>query len=260
RENLVRAVEVAPADLQWQLCEPLWALFLHQHLYQDWISTHRLGVVAAGECGELVAQARLRARLAQALINTGALDEAVAELEAVLAQDDPLSKPSALSMLGQVSRELGDPERALELYREALALRTRDRGRGQARRRVGEALMELGRHAEAIAELTLAESLLTDATERARVRTFLARACRLAGDPARARALLDSALDALSHSPVHLADVHLELAELAEDPRPHRLAALACYHDQTDPQAVRIQALLDQDGGAAGVIPQRRER
>lgn len=257
RENLVRAVEVAPANLRWQLCEPLWALFTHHHLYSDWISTHRLGVAAAGECGELVAQARLRTRLALALINTGALDEAVVELEAVLALDDPPSRSTALTLLGRVNRERGEPERALELYREALALRTRDRGRGQARRRIGEALLALGRYTEAIAELELAESLLTDATERARAWTFLARACRLAGRPDRARALLDSALDGLSRSPVHLADVHLELAELADDPRPHRLAALACY-DETDPQAVRVQALLDQDGGTAGVIPQCR--
>lgn len=260
RENLVRSVEVAPAELRWQLCEPLWALFTHHHLYTDWISTHRLGVAAAGECGEPLAQARLRTRLALALINTSAVEEAVTELEAVLALDDPPSRSTALTLLGRVSRERGEPERALELYREALALRTRDRGRGQARRRIGEALVALGRYQEAIAELELAESLLTDATEQARARTFLARACRLAGDPVRARALLDSALGGLRRSPVHLADVHLELAELADDPRPHRLAALACYHDKTDPQAVRIQALLDQDGGAAGVIPQRRER
>ncbi|MET9629642.1 NB-ARC domain-containing protein [Lentzea sp. NPDC006480] len=255
RENLVRAVEVAPADLRWQLCEPLWALFQHHHLYSDWISTYRLGVAAAGECGEPLAQARLRTRLALALINTGVVDEAVAELEAVLPLNDPISRSTALTLLGRVS----EPERALRLYREALALRTRDRGRGQARRRIGEALTALGRYAEAIAELELAESLLSDPAEQARARTFLARACRLAGDRARAQALLDSALDGLSRSPVHLADVHLELAELADDPRPHRLAALACYDDETDPQAVRIQALLDQDRGAAGVIPQRRE-
>jgi hypothetical protein len=256
RENLVRAVEVAPADLRWQLCEPLWALFRDHHLYTDWISTYRLGVAAAGECGELVAQARLRTRLALALINTDAVDEAVAELETVLPLNDPISRSTALTLLGRVS----EPERALALYREALALRTRDRGRGQARRRIGEALVALGRYAEAITELEHAESLLSDPAEQARARTFLARACRLAGDPGRARTLLDSALDGLGHSPVHLADVHLELAELADDPRSHRLAALACYHDQTDPQAVRIQALLDQDRGAAGVIPQRRER
>ncbi|WP_112263007.1 ATP-binding protein [Lentzea terrae] len=256
RENLVRAVEIAPADLRWQLCEPLWALFKHYRLHTDWISTYRLGVAAAGECGEPVAQARLRTRLALALINTGAVDEAVAELEAVLPLNDPLVVSTALTLLGRVS----EPERALALYREALELRTRDRGRGHARRHIGEVLVELGRHAEAIAELELAESLLSDPAEQARARTFLARACRLAGDPGRARALLDSALEGLSHSPVHLADVHLELAELADDPRPHRLAALACYHDQNDPQAVHIQALLDEDGGAAGVIPQRRER
>ncbi|SDP89743.1 ATP-binding protein [Lentzea jiangxiensis] len=260
RENLVRAVEVAPAELRWQLCEPLWALFTHHHLYNDWISTYRLGVAAAGACGELVAQARLRTKLALALINTGALDEAVSELEAVLELDDPPSRSTALTLLGRVCRERGEPERALELYRAALALRTRDRGRGQARRRIGEALVELGRYPEAIAELELADSLLAEAAEQARTRTFLARACRLGGQPERARALLDSALDRLSRSPMHLADVHLELAELADDPRPHRLAALACYHDETDPQAVRIQALLDQDGGATGVVPQSRER
>lgn len=260
RENLVRAVEVAPADLRWQLCEPLWALFTHHHLYTDWISTHRLGVAAAGECGELVAQARLRTRLALALINTGASGEAEVELEAVLALDDPPSRSTALTLLGRIDLERGVPERALARYREALALRGRDRGRGQARRRIGEALMALGRYAEAIAELELAESLLTDSAEQARVRTFLARACRLAGDRTRARSLLASALDGLGRSRVHLADVHLELAELADDPRPHRLAALACYDDETDPQAVRIRALLDQDDGTAGVFAQRSER
>ncbi|GLY50895.1 NB-ARC domain-containing protein [Lentzea sp. NBRC 102530] len=259
RENLVRAVEIAPVDLRWQLCEPLWQLFSRYHLYRDWILTHRLGVAAAGECGEPIAQARLRTRLALALINTGAVDEAVAELEPVLALDDLPSKSTALTLLGRVSRKRDEPERALELYRQVLAMRTRDRGRGQARRRIGEVLVELGRYEEAVAELELAESLLTCPTEKARTWMFLGRAHRLAGRPAQAKALLDCALEGSLRSPAHLADVHLELAELAEDPRPHRLAALACYHDQTDPEAVRIQALLDQDGGATGVVPQRRE-
>ncbi|MGZ3145705.1 ATP-binding protein [Lentzea chajnantorensis] len=269
RVNLVAALHCAHScgwpELVWQLCEPMWALFLHRHYYTDWVETHRLAIPAARECGQPLAAARLGTRLAMAYVNLGRYDEAVAELDAVLAAglDDPVSETTALSMLGRVHLGRGAPEAALECFRRVLAVRLdrgRDRGAGLARRRIGEALLELGRVDEAVVELELAEELLDDLVERARVRTFLARACAAAGQVDRARSLLDSAGNDLRTSPFHRADVFLVLAGLAgspEEARDHYRSALACYGDPADPTAVRIRALLDrhEHESAPHVVP-----
>lgn len=271
RANLVAALHSAHEhgwrDLVWQLCEPLWALFLHRHYYTDWIETHRLAILAAHDCGEPLAAARLGNRLAMAYINLRRYDEATAELDAVLAAglDDPVSETTALSMLGRVHLGRGESEAALDCFRRVLDVRTergRDRGIGLARRRIGEALIELGRAEEAISELELAHELLVDPVEQARVRTFLARACAGAGQIERARSLLDSASDDLRAAPFHLADVHVLLAEIAvddEQARDHYRSALACYHDPTEPSAVRVRALLDryEHSAATNEIPQQ---
>lgn len=121
-------------------------------------------------------------------------------------------------------------------------------------------MIELGRPEEAIAELELAEELLSAPVERARVRMFLARTCVDSGQVERARSLLDSASDDLRTSPVLYADAFMLLAELADDPeqvRDHYRSALACYRDPTDPTALRIRALLDrhEHESASDVIP-----
>ncbi|MDX8037081.1 tetratricopeptide repeat protein [Lentzea sp. BCCO 10_0856] len=269
RANLVAAQRCADEhgwpELVWQLCEPMWALFLHRHYYTDWVETHRLAIRAAPACGQPVAAARLGNRLAMAYTNLRRYDEAAAELDAVLAAglDDQESETTALSMLGRVHLGRGEPDAALRCYRRVLELRLerrRDREIGLARRRIGEALTALGRAGEAIAELEQAEELLTHPVERARVRTFLARACAGAGQVERARSLLDSASDDLRPSPLHRADVFVLLAELAEDPeqvRDHYRSALACHRDPGDPAAVRIRALLDrhEHEPAPDVIP-----
>lgn len=270
RTNLVAAQQVAHEhgwhDLVWQLCEPMWALFLQRHFYTDWIETHRLAIPAARLCGQALVAARLGNRLAMAHINLHQYDEAITELDAVLAADlgDPVSETTALAMLGRVHQGRGEPEAALECHRRVLAVRVehgRDRGAGLARRRIGEALLELGRPSEAVSELEQAESLLTDPLERARVRTFLARACAGTGDAGRARALLASAIETLRTSPFHRADAFVVLAEISdgEEAVDHYRSALSCYRDPTDPNAVRIRALLDrhEDGVAADVVPEQ---
>ncbi|WP_434444788.1 ATP-binding protein [Lentzea sp. E54] len=271
RVNLVSAVKCAHErgwpGLVWQLCEPMWHLFLNGHYYADWVETHRLAVPAARAAGQPLAAARLGTRLAMAYVNLHRYDEAVAELDAVLAAglDDPVSETVALSMLGRVHLDRGDPAAALHCYRRVLEVRAergRDRGVGMARRRIGQALIELGRAGEAIAELELAESLLTDPVERARVRTFLARACADAGRTGRARSLLESASNDLRTSPFHRADALVLLATLADDhgeAREHYLAALGCFRDPADPAAVRVRDLLErhEHGRAADVIPEQ---
>ncbi|SFR27859.1 Tetratricopeptide repeat-containing protein [Lentzea waywayandensis] len=269
RANLVAALHCAHSsgrpELVWQLCEPMWALFLNCHYYTDWVETHRLAIQAARSCGQSLAAARLGNRLTMAYVNLRRYDDAVAELDAVLAAglDDPVSETTALSMLGRVHLGRGEPEAALDCYRRVLAVRTargRARGIGMARRRIGEALIELGRTDEALTELELAEQLLDDPGERARVRTFLARACAAAGQVDRARSLLSLASDDLRTSPLHRADVFVALAGLAADPeeaRDHYRSALACYRDPADPAAVRVRALLDrhEHESTADVIP-----
>ncbi|MFJ5986847.1 ATP-binding protein [Lentzea sp. NPDC092896] len=271
RANLVAAIRCAYdhdwPDLVWQLCEAMWHLFLKGHHYADWVETHRLAIPAARESGNPVAAARLGTRLAMAYLNLGRHDEAVTELDAVLAAGltDPVSGPSALSLLGRVHLERGDPAAALDCYRRVLEARSgpgRERGVAMARRRIGQALIELGRADEAVVELELAESLLTDPVERARVRTFLARACADAGLHDRARSLLDSASNDLRTSPFDRADALVLLGTLADDhdqAREHYLAALACFHDRADPAAVRVRDLLERHEHrlAADVIPEQ---
>ncbi|GGM74357.1 hypothetical protein GCM10011609_07740 [Lentzea pudingi] len=272
RSSLVAAVRCAPehglSDLAWQLCEAMWHLFIKGHHYADWVETHRVAIPAARQSGNPVAAARLGTRLAMAYLNLGRYDEATAELEAVLAAGlgDPVSEPSALSLLGRAHLERGDPAAALDCYRRVLGARNepgRERGVAMARRRIGQALIELGRADEAIEELELAESLLTDPVERARVRTFLARACADTGERDRARSLLDSASNDLRTSPFDRADALVLLGTLADDheqAREHYGAALACFPDPSDPAAVRVRDLLERHEHrlAADVIPEQQ--
>lgn len=270
RANLVAAQQSAHEhgwlDLVWQLCEPMWALFLQGHYYTGWIETHLLAIPAARACGQPMMAARLGNRLAMAHVNLHQYDEAVAVLDEVLAAglDDLRSETTALTLLGRVHSGRGEPEAALDCHRRVLKVHLehgRDRSTGLARRRVGQALLELGRASEAVVELEQAEALLTGPMERARARTFLARACAGVGRIDRARALLASAIETLRSSPFHRADAFVVLAEISdqEEAQDHYRSALSCYRDPTDPSAVRIRALLDrhEDDIAADVIPEQ---
>lgn len=262
RDNLVHALRAAQdfgwLDLVWQMCEAMWALFQRRHHYSDWVLTHELGIRAAQECGEPVAEARLRNQLAVALTNLGRVDEALRELRAVLdhaGEQDLGSRATALVQLGRAHRTRGQLDVALDCFRQAVDVETRQgrtRGIGLARRRVGEVLIDMGRADDAVCELRECEALLDDGVDKARVWMFTARAHLAAGRHRDAEELLDAALVALqdSGSSAHLADVFVLKAEVAErhgtveQARDQYRSALACYGDSVDPSVERIQTAL----------------
>ncbi|MFJ8963871.1 tetratricopeptide repeat protein [Lentzea sp. NPDC102401] len=280
-DNLVQALRAADGhgwpDLVWQLAEAMYALFQRRHHYSDWLLTHELAVQAARSCGERTAESRLRNQLAVALRNLGRLDEAVAQVRAVLdlAGDHDLgSRATALVVLGGIYRLRGEYDLALRYLREGVDVETRHgrhRGIGLARRRVGEVLAEMGRLDEAITELTESETLLDNVIDKARARMFRSRAILHAGCPDEAARLAEGVLAEVrdAGSPLHVADTFELLGEIAERrgdlvrARDHYGSALACYGESFDPSADRVRdrlAALDRhdDERTPDVPPQQR--
>ncbi|SDF96875.1 Tetratricopeptide repeat-containing protein [Lentzea fradiae] len=279
RDNLVQALRAAAVhgwpDLVWQLAEGMYALFQRRHHYSDWLFTHERGVLAAQECGEPVAEARLRNQLAVALRNLGRLDDAAEQIRAVLelaGEHDLGSRATALVQLGYTYRLKGELDVALRYFREGVDVETRHervRGIGLARRRVGEVLIEMGRPEEAIIELRESEALLDNVVDKARARMFQARALLHTSSFGEASRLAHDVLTDLrdAGSPPHVADVFELLGEIAErqrdlvQARDHYRSALSCYGESFDPSAGRLRDRLaaldgDDDERAPDIPPQ----
>jgi tetratricopeptide (TPR) repeat protein len=281
RDNLVQALRAADvhgwSELVWQLAEAMYALFQRRHHYSDWLFTHELGVRAAQLCGEQTAEARLRNQLAVAFRNLGRLDEATVQVRTVLdlAGDHDLgSRATALVQLGHTYRLKGEFDVALRYFREGVDVETRHgrvRGIGLARRRIGEALIEMGRVDEAIAELQESEALLDNVVDKARARMFLARALlhasRFDESVRLAHGVLADVRDA--GSPLHVADAFELLGEISErqgdlvHARDHYRSCLACYGESFDPSADRVRdrlAALDRhDDERTPDVPQQQQ-
>ncbi len=262
RDNLVQTLRTAHdrgwPDLVWQLAEAISALFQRRHHYSDWLFTHQLAVQSARDCGEREAEARLRNQLAVALRNLGRFDEVVEQVRLVLelaADHDLGNRAKALMQLGHVHRLRGEFDEALRYFRESVDVQVRHgwaRGIGLSRRRVGEVLIDMGRHDEAVAELRKAEKSLDDVVDKARVRMFRSRALSRLGRFTDALSLADDVLGVVrgAGSPLHVADAFELLGEIAELQgdlplaRDHYRAALGCYGESFDPSAERTRDQL----------------
>ncbi|WP_235213370.1 tetratricopeptide repeat protein [Amycolatopsis sp. MJM2582] len=176
REHLpvIRAVFSEAADhgwddIVWQFCEASWGYFLHHRDYRPWIAMNERGVLAATRTNLPLIQARLRSQLGFAYAKLGRYDKAAEQnliaLRLGRQENHGPTQATALSQLGRSARGQGDLEGALDYYRQAADLQEQlgiPRGVALCRRRQGEVLARLGRHSEAMIELTAAATVMAD--------------------------------------------------------------------------------------------------
>ncbi len=266
RANLVMAVRAA-ADRQWhalawQVAETMFGFFLHRHHLNDWISTFETGAEAARLDQHAVAESRLRMQLAIGYLNAGrqrdASRAASRALELAHRAGDFASVATALRQLGRVCRDQGEAENALAYFRRSLDVESalgRRRGEALAHRRIGEALVDLERHEEAVAALATAAAIMAElgqVLELARIRTVAAVPTLALGRVDEAARLLDSALPVMAEtkSPDYVADVLLLLADVASrrgdrrQEQDHLRAAEAAYTRAGQPVPERVRSRL----------------
>ncbi|AGM04736.1 NB-ARC domain-containing protein [Amycolatopsis keratiniphila] len=182
-QSVIRAVFSEAADhdwddIVWQFCEGSWGFFLHHRDYRPWIAMNERGVLAATRANLPLIQARLRSQLGYAYAKLGwydkAADENMIALRLGRQENHGPTQATALSQLGRSARGRGDLEGALDFYRQAADLQEGlgiPRGVALCRRRQGEVLAKLGRHSEAMIELTAAATVMAelgDAAQHAR--------------------------------------------------------------------------------------------
>ncbi|WP_160148890.1 ATP-binding protein [Amycolatopsis alkalitolerans] len=250
------------SELVWQFCEALWGFFLHHRHYQDWIELQRLGIAAAEQCGNRLAEARLRSQLGFAYAKIGRFREAVAENELALrlgrAEKHDLTMATALSQLGRAARGSGDLLAALDYFRDAAGVQARigvPRGVALCRRRAGEVLADLGRIEEAEVELTAAArglATLDDPIQYARTLTALGALPARRGRPEEGLPLMVEALAMTREagSPHYVAEVLFAFGELdiacarTESASEHLGEAQRIYESTADPRAELVAARL----------------
>ncbi|WP_329260781.1 tetratricopeptide repeat protein [Actinoallomurus sp. NBC_01490] len=200
-------------QLVWQLCEAMWSLFLYRKHFQDWIAAYRLGIEAAGRCGDQAAASRMRHRLGIAFHNLSRPEEALwegrAALTAARAAGHELAESAALQLMGMALRNLGRFDEAIEALRQAVEL---DRRTGQVRsealaqRVLGQTLYAAGQTVQAVDELERACELaagLSDPPVEAMSRVCLAEALTRADRASEALALARAAWDVMEGSGSH---------------------------------------------------------
>lgn len=197
-------------DLVWQLCEAMYSLFLYHKHFEQWITTYRLGIVAASRCGDDAARSRMHHHLGLAFHNLGRPDEAAAEgteaLAAARAAGHGGAETEALQLIGMADRARGRYDAAVEVLTEAVELDAeagRLRDEALARRRLGQTLVAAGRVDEAIGQLRVARtqaSRLADAHVEANTTVWLADALVRRGRAEEAIDLIEKAWQVLRKS------------------------------------------------------------
>ncbi|MDR7277005.1 NB-ARC domain-containing protein [Catenuloplanes atrovinosus] len=228
-------------DLVWQLCEALWNLYFRGRDYQAWIRTHELGVRAATESGDPVAQLRMHHQLGCAYLESGRAEPAIAALTRSLgiarSQGHGRGTASALEWLGLAELHRESYAAALAHFDEAVPLTDRDgspRGRLLIRMHRARALAGLSRFDEAIAglePLPARLAALPDRYSQGRCLTILGQTLLAAGRTTEAEPPLRQARDLLDADGATLqtALVDLRLATLAHTQRRPTEAAAALH-------------------------------
>lgn len=231
----------------WQLADAMWTLFANLRYYEDWITSHEIGIVEAIADHHLLAEARLRNGLGVALRLTARYDEALRAFGEALPLrrrlGDRRGEGLVLHNIGLVHRDLGDLDQAAAVLRESIAAKeeagdTRGVARGYSA--IGEVESLSGHHAEAISHLLRARAGLAGTGDRAfeaLTERLLGEAQLRSGDRTAARAHLTAALARYAEAgPVFdVGTTHEALAELAEqegrpaDAREHYAQAQTVY-------------------------------
>jgi tetratricopeptide (TPR) repeat protein len=205
--NLLPAVRTAAAaglpQTTWQLVHALWPYLRLTHDHAIWLEAHELGVTAARECGDRLAEQEMLNTCGVGLRGDNQIEAAIERFEQVLqiarASGDRRSEAQALHEIGatylaanrmdaaQAPLEQGRALRQI-LHAEATdphEQRTYIRAVALSDTALGQVAISLGDAAGAISRLTSARTTLLDIQDTfdaARALAWLARAHALSGD------------------------------------------------------------------------------
>ncbi|TCO61937.1 hypothetical protein [Actinocrispum wychmicini] len=134
RGNLLAVVTSAErfqlADVVWQMCEALWGVYhLHGH-YEEWITSHRVGLEAATQLGDPRVRMRMASQLGSALFGVGDLDqagEAFSEsYRSAVEAGDATGAQSALEWEGKIETKRGNFDAAMRKFDASWKVAARD--------------------------------------------------------------------------------------------------------------------------------------
>ncbi|MFF4416805.1 ATP-binding protein [Streptosporangium sp. NPDC001559] len=185
--NLRAAIQVAMEQrlfpTAWQLVDALWPLFLYRGRHDERLEIDRMGLEAARACADAEAEAKMLNRTGLAHRALGELDEAAADFHAALEiwrrEENRYRISGSTRRLGLIELDRGHIEEAVVLLQESLS---QYRAAKESRKvalllcDLSEALIELGKTAEAVDHLAEAEGLLAEVDDphnRARARILL---------------------------------------------------------------------------------------
>ncbi|MFI0978910.1 hypothetical protein ACH4SP_18150 [Streptomyces sp. NPDC021093] len=244
-----------------ELAEALTALYLNRRYVGDWLASGEIGVRAAQAAGLPASEARLRALLSRPLMDLGEKERAREELETAVVRADESGRLLLRASVREFHGRWYDryaPDRAVAVYREALALYEED---GDPRG-IAIGLHFLGCAQDAAGEGESALATLRDAGARfAALRDVRmgARARAAEGDVLVGLGRKDEAVAALTEAAAALEEVGAVHYEAVHRETLHRLTgdegqlerALAIYEAAGSPRAEVVRSLLDK-GSEAG--------
>ncbi|MEV0646351.1 tetratricopeptide repeat protein [Phytomonospora sp. NPDC050363] len=238
---------------------------LHRHSgrFTEAVEVYREALALIGENGESMDARRVSLNMVAPLLTLGRLEEAeriLSRVEEGLAPDDAHNRTRLDAFRGVLARRKGDPATAVAIHTVCLEdcrRRGLPHGVTSLLLELGEDLLRLGRHAEAVAHLGHAVECAEEQSDRfleRATRNALGRALTAAGDPREAIGQHERvALLAESADDVYeLARAHHGLAEALRrsgDPvaaRRHRERAARGYAECAVPEA---EAVAEQLGG-----------
>lgn len=251
RAAVVLAERYRLDELSWQLCEAIWGVcHLHGH-FDDWITTHRIGVAAAARLRDHRASMRMCSQLGSALLRTCCLDDAQAmfaeSLRLAGVVGDAAGKQSALEWLGKIEAARGRNAAALDLMAASWRVAEteveadlRPRMFAVLRLNRGRALAADGRREDAVTEVDPAVDYFagTDETDNL-AKTLMVRATAgaCAADARRAAELFRA--DGSLQSEAAARELLLSLGVSAEERAGCGQRLLEIYAQLGDPRAVR---------------------
>ncbi len=267
RGNLVAAVRLASEyqehALAWRLANLLWGLFNLEKHWDDWISTHTIGLACARACGDLRAQFTMHSSLGTAHRELAQFEEAKRchwrALEISREIGDRWSEGQALNGIGAVYGDMVKTGEARHYLFQALTIRREvgDRwGEAITICNLGEEDLKDGRYASARDHFLAALEIRREIGDRwgeAIALSYLGQAYRAAGQPRDAvghleqaltvhRELRDYSMQALDLHHLGLAYQALGQPDLGEA---SLCEAFAIYQQLGMPAADAVRTLLD---------------
>jgi len=213
RENLLAAVLVAKRwgfhDYAWQMCSASFPFYSQRGHYEDWITTHQVGLEAAA--GQDRALIQLHNQLGAAHFeldeNAKALAQYQLSLDLAIKVGDPMGQQTNWEWIGFLYERDKQYEKALQCFEKSRELIARWSADKQPRALAlydmnsGRVLVDAGRGAEALPRLHEAKRFFTadgDVVNVAKTEYSIGEAHRVLGQPAAAVEALEPALAVLT--------------------------------------------------------------